>query len=145
MVFHWSLRDSNSPQVSWTLLSIQANLNNAVVWMVSACPLISKSSSPFTNPLGIVPSALITISITVTLMFHSFLSSLARSMYSSFFLLSFNFTRWSLRMAKSINWQVLFYCWLSQGLVVRQRIGDLFVSQNPRELCASCSPWCTIW
>ena len=31
-------------QVSRTLLSIQADLNNAVVWMVSSCPLISKSS-----------------------------------------------------------------------------------------------------
>ena len=44
MVFHWSLSDSKSPQVSRTLLSILAVLNNAVVWMVSTRPLISKSS-----------------------------------------------------------------------------------------------------
>ena len=73
MVFHWSLSDSNSPQVSRTLLSILADLNNVVVWMVSTCPLISKSSSPFTKPLGIIPSALITTGITVNFMFPSFL------------------------------------------------------------------------
>ena len=49
MVSHWSLRDSRSPQVSWTLLSILDDLNNTVVWMVCTCPLISKSSSPFNN------------------------------------------------------------------------------------------------
>ena len=54
------------------LSSILADLNNAVVWMVSACPIIFKSSSPFSNPLGIVPSTPITISITVTFMFHVF-------------------------------------------------------------------------
>ena len=34
-------------QVSRTLLSILAVLNNAVVWMVSTLPLTSKFSSPF--------------------------------------------------------------------------------------------------
>ena len=47
MVFHWSLSDSKSPQVSRTLLSILAVLNNVVVWMVSTYPPTSKSSSPF--------------------------------------------------------------------------------------------------
>ena len=36
MVFQWS--DSKSPQVSKTLLSTLADLNNAVVWMVSTRP-----------------------------------------------------------------------------------------------------------
>ena len=58
MVFHWSLSES-----------ILAILNNVVVWMVSTCPLISKSSSPFNNPLATVPKAPITIGIIVT-MFH---------------------------------------------------------------------------
>ena len=40
MVFLWSLYDNKS-QVSRTLLSILGDLNNAVVWMVSTCPLIS--------------------------------------------------------------------------------------------------------
>ena len=41
--------------------------------MVSTCPLISKSSSPFTNPSVIVTKAQITIGIIVTFRFHSFL------------------------------------------------------------------------
>ena len=45
VVFFWSLSDSKSHQVSRTLLSILADLSNAVVWVVYICPLISKSSS----------------------------------------------------------------------------------------------------
>ena len=41
------LSDSKSLQVSRTLLSILAILNNAVVWMVSTRRPTSKSSSPF--------------------------------------------------------------------------------------------------
>ena len=70
---HWSLRDSKSPQISRTLLSFLADLNNAVTWMVSTCPLISKSSSPCINPLITVLRAPITIGIIVTFMFHIFL------------------------------------------------------------------------
>ena len=47
--------------------------------------LISKFSSPCTNPFVIVPSAPITIGITVTFMFHSFFSSLPRCWYLSLF------------------------------------------------------------
>ena len=85
MVFQWRLSDNNSPQVSRTLLSILAVFNNAVVWMVSTRPPTSKSSRPFNNPLVTVPKAPITIGIIVTFMFHSFLNSLARSRYLSFF------------------------------------------------------------
>ena len=66
MVFHWNLSDCKYPQVSRTLLSILAVLNNVVVWMVSTRPLTSKSSSPFSNPLVTVPNAPITIGIIVT-------------------------------------------------------------------------------
>ena len=53
-------------QVSRTFVGILADLNNAVVWMVSTRRLISKSSSPCTNPFVNVPGAPITIGITVT-------------------------------------------------------------------------------
>ena len=85
LVFHWSLRDSKSPQIYRSLLSILADLNNAVPWMLTTSPLISKSFSLCTNPLVTLPSAPVTIDITVTFMFHSFFSSLAKSRYLSFF------------------------------------------------------------
>ena len=108
MVFHRCLSDSKSPQVSRTLLCILGDLNNAIVWMVSICPLTSKSSSPCTNPLVAVPSTPITIGVTITFMFRSFLSSLARSRKLSLFLLSFSFTLWLARTAKFTVQQVLF-------------------------------------
>ena len=104
--------ESQSLQVSRTLLSILANPNNAVVWMVSTCPLISKSFSPCTNPLVTVLSMSVTIGITITFLFHSFFNSLARSRYLSLFLPSFNFTLWLAGMDKFPIWQVLFFCWL---------------------------------
>ena len=112
MVFHWSLSDSKSPQVSGTLLSILAVLNNAVVWMVSTRPQTSKSSSPFNNPLVTVPKAPITTSIIVTFMFHSFFNSLARSRYLFFFSRSFSFILWTAGTAKSTLLHILFFLWL---------------------------------
>ena len=73
MIFHWSLSDSKFPQVSRTLLSILADLNNAVVWTVSTRPVISNSSSPCTNPLVTVARASIIIGINATFIFHGFL------------------------------------------------------------------------
>ena len=89
--FHWSLSDRKSPQVSRTLLSIQAVFNNAVVWMVSSRPPTSKSSRPFSNPLVTVPKAPIKTGTIITFMFHSFFNSLARSRFLSFFSHSFSF------------------------------------------------------
>ena len=71
-VFHWSLRDSKSSHVSKTFLGIQADLNNAVAWMVSILPRISSCANPVFKPLKTVPSAPFTIGITVTHMFPRF-------------------------------------------------------------------------
>ena len=65
MVFHWSLSDSKSPQVSRTLLSILAVLSNAVIWIVTTRPLTSESSRPFNNPFVIVSKAPITAKLTI--------------------------------------------------------------------------------
>ena len=114
MFFYWSLSDSKSPQVSRSLLSILAFLNNAVVWMVSTRPPTSKCSSPFSNPLVTVLNAPITIGIIVTCMFHRFFNSLARSRYLSLFSHSFSFILWSAGTAKSTILQVLSYYYSSR-------------------------------
>ena len=91
MVFHWSLSDSKSSQVSRNRIRILAVLSNAVVWIVSTHPPTSKYFRPFNKPLVIVPNAPITIGTIVTFMFHSFFNSLARS----------SFSHWSLSNSKS--------------------------------------------
>ena len=57
MVFHWRWSDNKSPKISRTLHNILPDLKNAVVWMVSSRPLISKASNPFINPLMTVPNS----------------------------------------------------------------------------------------
>ena len=137
MVFHWSLSDSKSPQVSRTLLSVLADLN-AVVWTVSTCHVISKSSSPCTNSLVTVPRAPITNGIIATFMFHSFYNSLARSRYLSLFLHSFSVTLWSAGITKSTIPQVLSF------LLIIIRYGRLAeirwsfcILKSLRSLCVS--------
>ena len=108
MVFHWSQSDSKSSQVSRTLLSILADLNNVVVWMVFTRPLISKFSSPFNNLLVAVSSAPIKIGITITFMSHNLFYFLARFWYLSLFSPSVSFTLWSVGTVKFTIRQVLF-------------------------------------
>ena len=111
MGFHWSLSDTKSPQVSWTLLGILVGLSNAAAWMISTHPLISKSSSSCANPLVTVTKASITIGVTASFMCLSlfqFTSKVENS--TSFFSLFF-----------------FFFFWLLQGLVVWPRLSDPFV------------------
>ena len=112
MVFHWSLSDSKSLEVSRTRLRILALLSNLVICRVSTRPPTSKTSRPprpFNNPFVIVPKAPITIGTAVTFMFHSFFNSLARSRYLYFFSHSFRFILWSAGTAKSTILQILFF------------------------------------
>ena len=118
MVFHWSLSDSKSPQVSRILLSILVVLSNAVIWIVSTRLPTSKSSRPFNNRLVIVSKAPITIGTFVPFMFHSFFNPLARSRYLSFFLHSFSFILWSAGTAKSTILQILFFFLLLLLLII---------------------------
>ena len=128
--YNWSLSDSKSPQVFRTLLRILAVLGNAVVWIVSTRPPISKSTRPFNNPFVIVPNAPITIGTIATFMFHSFFNSLARSRYLFFFSLSFRIILRSTGTAKSTILQIFFFfffCWLLWGLVFWPGSSDPFV------------------
>ena len=89
VVFHWSQGESKSPYISRTFLSTLANLNNAVVWMVSIFRPISNSSRPSSKLLlNDDDSEPITVVIILTLMFHSRFSSLTRSKFSLFLIFS---------------------------------------------------------
>ena len=92
VVFLWSLSDIKSSQVSRTLLSILADVNNSVVWMVSFPPLISSS-----------------LSISLLLLWSTaFYNSLERFEYFSILSISFIFTLCSVETSKSTRRQVLF-------------------------------------
>ena len=54
MDFQRSLSDSKSVQVFRTLLSILTDLNNVIVWVVSALPPISNPSEVFTYMITII-------------------------------------------------------------------------------------------
>ena len=112
-------------QVSSTLFSILADLSNTAVWMIFAHPLISNSSSCLKS-LGIILGALITIRITVTSMFHSYFSSLARSRWLSVFVF-FYFLSVVCRNDK-IHYSLgsVLFCLLSFVQVFWLGFGDLF-------------------
>ena len=147
MVFHSSLSDSKSPQVSRTLLRILAVLSNAVIWIVSTRPPTYKSSRPFNNSLVIVPKAPITIGTIVTFIFHSFFNPLARSRYLSFCSHSFSFILWSAGTAKSTLLQILFF-WviiIRSGLLAEIR-WSACMSKSHSSLCVSFSRTCAgLW
>ena len=136
MVFHWSLSDNTSPQIPRTLLSILTDLNNAVVWTVSSCLVIYKSSRPCTNPLVTVIKAPIAIGIIVTFMFHSFFSSLARSRYLPSFCILSTLLCGQPGQQSPQSRKFSLFCWVLLGLVFGPRLGDPFVCQNLRGVCA---------
>ena len=65
MVFRLSMSDDKSPQVSRTHLHILTDLSTVVVWVVSAYPPISNSSSLLSKSFDAVPSAPITLDIII--------------------------------------------------------------------------------
>ena len=75
-------------------------------------------------------------SLSCSIFFFNFL---ARPRYLSLFSLFSISTRWSAGTAKFPIGQVFCFCccWLSLCLVVWPRSGDPFVSQNPKEVCAT--------
>ena len=134
IVFHWSLCDSNSHQFLRTLLSILAEINNAVIWAVAFCPLISKSSNRCTNTLMIVLSAPITTGITVTLMFHSFFQFSCEVLVLIFLFSQNGKVHYS---TDSLSFFLSFFSFCCLGLVGWPILDDTFLFQNPKEFCAS--------
>ena len=107
-VFHWSLSNSKSHQVSRTLLSILTSTMLLFGW------------SPFVLRFPTPPALLLSLwklfqvhQLHLISLFPScsivFVSFLARSRYLSIFSFSFNFILWSIGMAKFTIWQVLFF------------------------------------
>ena len=78
-----------SPQISRTFHSILADLNNAVIWIVSILLPISNCSNPLSNPVYItlftISSAPMAMGTTVTIMFYSFINFMARFEYMLIF------------------------------------------------------------
>ena len=109
MVFHRSLSDTKSPQVSRIPLYIPAVLNNIIVWVVSTGPSNSESSCHFNNSLMTEPKAPLKSGIIVTFMFHNLFNSLARSMCLSLFLLSYSCILWSAGTEKSTILKIIFF------------------------------------
>ena len=72
MVFHWSLSDSKSPQVSRSLLSILAVLNKAVVWMVTTRPLMN---GPKNGPKYLTRRKALVFIPLIRFLLYSFVSS----------------------------------------------------------------------
>ena len=143
MVFYWRLSDSKSIELSRILLSIQADLKSAVVWMVLILPLISCSSRLFSKPLGTVPTAPTTIGITATFMFYDcfvclffLLIWLGSSIFSVFCFRLFSLCSLQERQS-SVDDKFFSFSESTQGLIVRPGFGDLLVFQNHRELFAS--------
>ena len=147
MDFHSNLSDSMFPQVSWIILSIQADLNNAVVWIIFTCPVISKPSNPFTNLLKIVQTAPFTIGIDVIFIFNIFFLFLFSKNVSVLMFLLILLCNLPGGQSPLYAGSLFFF----NDLVVWPRLGDPFVSENLKEVCASYSPgWIlvstyTIW
>ena len=128
MVFHWSLIDSKSPQVSRTLLSIQVDLNK-FGW--SPVDLLF----PSTNHLVTVPNIPITIGITSAFMFHSCFFLIRLGIHLSFYPLVS-------RNSKVGIFFFLFsffnsFCWLLKGLAKIKL--SVCISKFQRILCVSFS------
>ena len=136
-VFHWSLSESKSPQVSRTLLSILADLNNATVWMVSTRLLISKSSSPFINPLVTLPRAPFTMGITAIYMFHSFFQFPSKVEVLILLFTFFQFYFVVSRDSKAQNFASYLFFFVNYYKV--WRLGDPSVYQTSRGVCMSFS------
>ena len=147
MGFYWILSDSKSPEVSRTSLRILADLNNAVVWMVSNHPLISRSSSLFTSPKVTVRITPITSGITF--IFHScffFLSVFKRIFHIdlSFRVLSILLSGQQERQSSRYRsfsfffFFFFFFCWLSLGLFcLSEIVYSICISKSQRRLCIS--------
>ena len=148
MVFHWSLNDSESPQVSWTRLRILVVLSNAIIWIVSTRLLTSKSPIP---QLFQFPSKVEVLILLFT--FFQFYSVVSRDSKVDYFASSLFFIIIKSGLLAGIKWSV---CMLKShrrlcvafsrtgarlciyNLLVRSNLNFLHISQWITLLIQSC-------
>ena len=118
MVFHLSWGGSNSPQVSWTLLSVPAVLNNAVVWVVFTRPPTSNHDW-YNRHLQVLYFFQFQSKVEVLILLFTW----------------FQFYSALSRYSKVHNFASSLFCWLLFGLVFWTRLGDQFVCQSPIGVC----------
>ena len=135
MVFHRSLSDSMSPQVSRTLLSILADLNNAVVLLFPS-PLVPLSI--FWRLYRVHRLQGLSSSLSSSIAFFSVLLQ-GSGTYLCFCFPSVLPCGQPRQESQLLNgfFFFFFFFWLSVGLVVWPKLGDPFVFQTPREFSAS--------
>ena len=141
--FAMCLNDNKTPQVCRTQLSILANLNNAVILMVSVLSPISNSSFLFSKCLRTIQSIPVTIYITVTLMVPLVIFKvlwLGPSICLSLHLLLISL-RGSSKRQDQLEDKVIPSYYLILALVFWKELDYLFVSQNFREFYAFHSLW----
>ena len=129
VVFHWSLSGNKSPRDSRTHLSILADYNNAVVWMVPILPIISIFSSNF------FPSPRGTIHIITTALLSSHVLRILLLVQVYIYLFAFFYFHFD-ETAKFTRWPVFSYE-LRLCLIFWSGLDDAFVSRNPWEFHAS--------
>ena len=122
-----------------TLISILADLN-IVVWMVSACPLVSNYSISLTKLLGIIQVYQLQLVSLLPSYSIAFFNSLAKFKYFSLFFVFFDF-----HSAVHQDYKV-HYLTSSLFLLIITRVGFLariiwsnWILKSPRILCVSFS------
>ena len=114
--------------------SIQLDLINFVVCIVSTCPLISKSSRPYTSLWELFRVHQLQLASPSHLWSSFFFIYLASNRYLFLFSLSFNlFFYLQVQLSPQFSRLSLFY-WLSLGLVIWPRLDDPFVSISQKTL-----------
>ena len=129
--FHTSSRDSKSPQFYRTILSIRADFNSSVDWMVSILLLFFSSSSFFFSwrRFQVLKLQLITLQPSCSTASLSPRQNQCISLSLRFLLFSI-YGSW--KRQKMTNYFLLLIDTIPG---FQQGLGDLFISQNPREFC----------
>ena len=133
VVFHGNLCVKKSFRVSWTLLSILADLIRVVILLLSP-GLFSVSFPGLRVPFEMHKPQL--VSPSSSWCSTAFFRALAKIPVRNIFLLLI-FNLWSAETVKSTRKEVLLSCLLTQGFTFLLGLDDLFTSENNGEFYGS--------